>query len=190
MTVLRHVPLFTSAATSGNGLITLWPAAAGQSTALRVCISGRPETQLVTSWLRVGLVIPCFSWLYLDNHETISYIWITTKSRMSASGSATRNTIIDGQSATVGSLHQALANAVEAHLHARHRAPCAPKTKLLFARMDFRGVGNDLNSAIRAFACALAQDRQVVFLPPSSESMDKYPWLKELGVSWQSPWHW
>ena len=63
MTVLRHVPLFTSAATSGNGLITLWPAAAGQSTALRVCISGRPETQLVTSWLRVGLVIPCFSWL-------------------------------------------------------------------------------------------------------------------------------
>jgi hypothetical protein len=56
--------------------------------------------------------------------------------------------------------------------------------------MDFRGVGNDLNSAIRAFACALAQDRQVVFLPPSRESMDKYPWLKELGVSWQSPWHW
>jgi len=103
---------------------------------------------------------------------------------------ASRTTIIDGQSATVGSLHQALANAVEAHLHARHRAPCAPKTKLLFARMDFRGVGNDLNSAIRAFACALAQDRQVVFLPPSRESMDKYPWLKELGVSWQSPWHW
>ena len=29
MTVLRHVPLFTSAATSGNGLITLWPQAGG-----------------------------------------------------------------------------------------------------------------------------------------------------------------
>jgi hypothetical protein len=43
-------------------------------------------------------------------------------------------------------------------------------------------VGNDLNSAIRAFACALAQDRQVVFLPPSRESMDKYPWLLVIGL--------
>ena len=73
MTVLRHVPLFTSAATSGNGLITLWPAAAGQSTALRVCISGRPETQLVTSWLRVGLVIPCFSWRTTKLYLSISF---------------------------------------------------------------------------------------------------------------------
>ena len=76
MTVLRHVPLFTSAATSGNGLITLWPAAAGPSTALRVCISGRPETQLVTSWLRVGLVSENGGFLYLDTHKHLK-----TKSR-------------------------------------------------------------------------------------------------------------
>ena len=71
MTVLRHVPLFTSAATSGNGLITLWPAAAGQSTALRVCISGRPETQLVTS--RVGFGKWRFS-ISLYRSELYSYL--------------------------------------------------------------------------------------------------------------------
>ena len=105
-------------------------------------------------------------------------------------GSSLRNTIIDGSSATISSLHQALADAAEAHVHASHRGPCTPKTRLLFAHMDFHGVGNDLNSAVRAFSCAIAQSRQVVFLPPRVEDRAKHPWLNELGLSWRSPWHW
>ena len=100
------------------------------------------------------------------------------------------NTLVNGQPATVASLHQSLVDAAEAHIHARHRAPCSPKTKLLFARMDFHGVGNDLNNAVRAFAIALQQERQVVFLPPSQIEQTKNPWLQHVGVSWRSPWHW
>lgn len=103
---------------------------------------------------------------------------------------STRNLIIDGYGASVRMLHQALADAAEAHLNARHRGPCTPKTRLLFARMDFHGVGNDLNQAMRALACALSQDRQVIYLPPSRDDQAKHPWLKQLGITWQTPWHW
>ena len=84
------------------------------------------------------------------------------------------NTLVNGQTASAATLHQVLVDAAEAHLHARHRAPCTPKTKVLFARMDFHGVGTDLNNAVRALGIGLQQDRQVVFLPPApAEQTDR-----------------
>lgn len=107
-----------------------------------------------------------------------------------ASSTPFKNTLVDGLPTSFESLHQAVVDAAEVHINSRHRAPCTPKTKVLFARMDFHGVGNDLNNAARALACALSQDRQVVFLPPGQADQDKNSWLRALRVTGEQPWHW
>ena len=56
--------------------------------------------------------------------------------------------------------------------HEHRRSPGTNETKLLFARMDFHGIGNDINMAVRALSTAIIQERQIIFLPPSKEDRD------------------
>ena len=133
MTVLVYydMPLFTYLRRNvrKRAMITLWPAAAGQSTALRVCISGRPETQLVTSWLRVGLVIPCFSWLYLDNHETISYLKRKAGCRRAGRQRATPSSMAKARPSVrctrLSPMPSRLIYMLATVLHARRRRSCS-----------------------------------------------------------------
>ena len=87
-------------------------------------------------------------------------------------------------------LHQALADAADAYIGLVQRSPCTNATKLLFARMDAHGIGNDVNLAVRALATAMIQDRQVIFLPPSRSDRKKFSWLSNVQVSAAQPWHW
>ena len=90
-------------------------------------------------------------------------------------------------------MHAALVGAANAHLDDVHRSKCTPETPLLFARMDCHGVGEDLNQAVRMFAVAVSQRRQLVFLPPAPEDARNpkscaLPETVQLSAS--EPWHW
>jgi hypothetical protein len=98
--------------------------------------------------------------------------------------------LINGLPSTLPRLHQSLADAAEAYIYQQQRAPCSSETKLLFARFDWHGVGNDVNLAVRALATAVIQQRQLVFLPPSVKDRAANPWLLKLKLSAEHPWHW
>ena len=61
-------------------------------------------------------------------------------------------------------------------------------TPMLFYRMDFHGIGNDLTRVNAAFAAAVRKRRQLVLLPPLRRFSALLPSLRHL--SWQQPWHW
>ena len=65
---------------------------------------------------------------------------------------------IDGQPSSLWSMHATLVAAATAFLGDSHRSTCSERTRLLFARMDCHGVGEDLNQVVRAFAIAVSQD--------------------------------
>ena len=96
--------------------------------------------------------------------------------------------LIDGQHATLPMLHQSLVDSAAAHIDAVHRAPCTANTPVLFYRMDFHGIGNDLTRATAALAAAMIKRRQLVLLPPLRRHHPKFPYLKR--TSWEHPWHW
>ena len=100
---------------------------------------------------------------------------------------------VDGHPPSITGLHSALVGAATAHLSDIHRAKCTVATPLLFARMDCHGVGEDLNQAVRMFAVAVSQRRQVIFLPPSPEERHNpancgLP--QSIEPSAEQPWHW
>ena len=99
-------------------------------------------------------------------------------------------TLINGRAATFSSLHQSLVDAAEAYIDLRQRAPCLPGTKLLFARMDTHGIGNDINLAVRALSVAMIQERQLILLPPSSSDVRQATWRGNVALSANEPWHW
>ena len=100
---------------------------------------------------------------------------------------------IDGHPPSVHGLHAALIAAATAHLEDVHRAKCTPETPLLFARMDCHGVGEDLNQAVRMFAVAVSQRRQLIMLPPPPEDM-YHPKVcalpRSIELTARQPWHW
>ena len=103
--------------------------------------------------------------------------------------------IINGQHSTVERLHQALADSAQEYLLMQQRAPCSltgNDTKILFARTDWHGLGNDVNLMVRALQVAVIQQRQLVFLPPTVAERNQFPWLKKLSIplSAENPWHW
>ena len=103
--------------------------------------------------------------------------------------------IINGQHSTVERLHQALADSAQEYLLMQQRAPCSltgNDTKILFARTDWHGLGNDINLMVRALQVAVIQQRQLVFLPPTVAERNQFPWLKKLSIplSAENPWHW
>ena len=107
--------------------------------------------------------------------------------------SRTRTLQVDGHPPSVAGMHAALVGAANAHLDDVHRSKCTPETPLLFARMDCHGVGEDLNQAVRMFAVAVSQRRQLVFLPPAPEDARNpkscaLPETVQLSAS--EPWHW
>ena len=98
------------------------------------------------------------------------------------------NHIIDGRHSTAGRLHQTLVDAAAAHIDMIHRAPCTRTTPVLFFRMDYHGIGNDLTRAVHALATAIMKGRQLVLLPPLHRLQSTFPSLKR--TSWTHPWHW
>ena len=111
-------------------------------------------------------------------------------SAQSAPSSGPDRRLIDGIPATLPRLHQTVADAAEAYISLQQRSPCGNETKLLFARMDWHGIGNDVNLAVRALATAVVQQRQIVFLPPAAQDRNANPWINWLGLSATEPWHW
>lgn len=111
-------------------------------------------------------------------------------STTTAKPAAPNRGLINGRPSSVPLLHQSLADAAEAYIHMQQRSPCTNETKLLFARMDFHGIGNDVNMAVRALATAVIQDRQLVFLPPSMDDRRANSWMMSLGLDAERPWHW
>ena len=101
-------------------------------------------------------------------------------------------TLINGKPSTMSLLHQSLVDAADAYIRSVQRAPCTNETKVLFAHMDFHGIGNDINMAVRAFQVAMIMERQLVFLPPSvrdrSDASNK--WMRSLRLDAEQPWHW
>ena len=63
--------------------------------------------------------------------------------------------IIDGIHSSPALLHQSLVDAAGAYLDRLHLAPCTDETPILFYRMDFHGIGNDLTRATAALAAAV-----------------------------------
>lgn len=98
--------------------------------------------------------------------------------------------LINGQPSTLPLLHQSLADAAEAYIHQQQHATCSNETLLLFARLDWHGLGNDANSAVRALSTAVIQQRQIVFLPPHVHDRADNPWMKRLNLNAEHPWHW
>ena len=96
--------------------------------------------------------------------------------------------IIDGTHSSAALLHQSLVDAAGAYLEKLHLAPCTDETPILFYRMDFHGIGNDLTRATAALATAVINRRQLVLLPPLRRLHVKVPTLQH--TSWQRPWHW
>ena len=98
------------------------------------------------------------------------------------------NHIVDGRHSTAGRLHQTLVDAAAAHIDMIHRAPCTRTTPVLFFRMDYHGIGNDLTRAVQALATAIMKGRQLVLLPPLTRFQSMFPSLER--TSWRRPWHW
>jgi len=96
--------------------------------------------------------------------------------------------IIDGIHSSPALLHQSLVDAAGAYLERLHLAPCTNETPILFYRMDFHGIGNDLTRATAALAAAVIKRRQLVLLPPLRRLHAKVPSLRH--TNWQRPWHW
>jgi len=98
---------------------------------------------------------------------------------------------IDGQPSSLWSMHATLVAVATAFLGDSHRSTCGERTRLLFARMDCHGVGEDLNQVVRAFAIAVSQQRQLVLMPPSHEFAREICNLPPaIAPSAQQPWHW
>lgn len=100
---------------------------------------------------------------------------------------------MDGHTPSLSGLHKALVAAATAHLEDIHRAKCTDQTPILFARMDCHGLGEDLNQAVRMFAVAISQRRQLILLPPTPEDRrdPKGCALPEsVQLSAKEPWHW
>lgn len=106
------------------------------------------------------------------------------------SSAAPDRSLINGRPSTIPVLHQSLADAAEAYIHLAQRATCTNATKLLFARMDTHGIGNDVNLAVRALGTAMIQERQVIFLPPSRAERRQSRWLGDVRLDAEHPWHW
>ena len=104
------------------------------------------------------------------------------------SRSAMADPIIDGTHSSPALLHQSLVDAAGAYLERLHLAPCTDETPILFYRMDFHGIGNDLTRATAALAAAVIKRRQLVLLPPLRRLHAKVPSLRH--TNWQQPWHW
>ena len=104
------------------------------------------------------------------------------------SRSAMADPIIDGTHSSPALLHQSLVDAAGAYLERLHLAPCTNETPILFYRMDFHGIGNDLTRATAALAAAVSKRRQLVLLPPLRRLHAKVPSLRH--TNWQQPWHW
>ena len=102
--------------------------------------------------------------------------------------SAMADPIIDGTHSSAALLHQSLVDAAGAYLDRLHLAPCTDETPILFYRMDFHGIGNDLTRATAALAAAVIKRRQLVLLPPLRRLHAKVPSLRH--TNWQRPWHW
>ena len=98
--------------------------------------------------------------------------------------------LINGHPSTLPLLHQSLADAAAAYLQQQQRSKCTNETKLLFARFDWHGLGNDVNNAVRALSTAVIQERQIVFLPPHVSDRKDHPWMTQMGLSATHPWHW
>jgi hypothetical protein len=102
-----------------------------------------------------------------------------------------RSLQIEGHPTSINSLHAALVAAATAHIDEVHRAQCTPETQVMFARMDCHGVGEDINQAVRMFAVALAQRRQLVLLPPAPHTArDECKVPASLSLTAAKPWHW
>ena len=98
--------------------------------------------------------------------------------------------MVHGHQATVESLHDVAVHAAASYIESLHRARCTENTPLLFVRLDCHGVGGDLLSAVRGFAAAVDERRQMVLLPPtpSRRRSEKLPaWLN---LTAREPWHW
>ena len=98
------------------------------------------------------------------------------------------DSIIDGAHSSPTLLHQSLVDAAAAYLDKAHLAPCTDATAILFYRMDFHGIGNDITRATAALAAAVMKGRQLVLLPPLRHLHTELPSLRH--TSWQRPWHW
>ena len=98
--------------------------------------------------------------------------------------------LINGRPSTIPLLHQSIADAAEAYIHLRQTYTCTNETKLLFARFDTHGIGNDINLAVRALATAMIQERQVIFLPPTQQERKETQWLQDMQLDAERPWHW
>ena len=99
-------------------------------------------------------------------------------------------TLINGRASSIPLLHQSLADAADAYIHLRQRSVCTNETKLLFARIDTHGFGNDVNLLVRALATAMIQERQLILLPPTMAERRDTPWLHRMGLDAERPWHW
>ena len=100
---------------------------------------------------------------------------------------------VEGHPPSIAGMHTALVAAATAHLDDVHRAKCTVETPLLFARMDCHGVGEDLNQAVRMFAVAVSQRRQLVLLPPAPEEVHSprnCALPRTIEPSAMQPWHW
>ena len=101
-------------------------------------------------------------------------------------------TLINGRPSSLGLLHQSLADSADAYIRTIQRNPCDSQTKILFAHMDFHGIGNDVNMAVRALQVAMIMERQLVFLPPSQRdrASPDNRWMKSMKINAEQPWHW
>ena len=129
-----------------------------------------------------------------QRHANIAYpLYVTAESAASARAlracvARMADPIIDGTHSSAALLHQSLVDAAGAYLERLHLAPCTDETPILFYRMDFHGIGNDLTRATAALATAVINRRQLVLLPPLRRLHAKVPSLQR--TSWQRPWHW
>ena len=101
---------------------------------------------------------------------------------------------VDGSPAVAvgnASRQEALRLAAHEHVHAIHRAECVlGRTALMFAEVDCSGLGGDLAGAVRVFAIATQQRRQLVLLPPPNHTRVRSGLPPDVRLSLAQPWHW
>ena len=105
----------------------------------------------------------------------------------------TRTLQVDGHVPTVGGMHRVVVASATAYLDGIHRAKCYDDTPILFARMDCHGLGEDLNQAVRMFAVAISQRRQLILLPPEPEARRDPKGCAlptSVKLTAKEPWHW
>jgi len=101
-----------------------------------------------------------------------------------------RHLPIEGQEPSIAALQEAMVNVATAHIHDIHQSTCMPQTPRLFARMDCHGTAEDINTAVRAFAVAVSQQRQLVLLPPYPATAKLCELPDHMVLSATEPWHW